>query len=78
MIKNTFAAQFKPDLLRCLIYSLLEGVKKSTKNGLAMEMTIVGDATKSGGNTHLSVIMRVRLLQKIGLLKLTNPNQFKK
>ena len=43
-----------------------------------MGVTIGGDAAKSGKNTHLLVIMRVRLLQKIGLLDLTNRTRFKK
>ena len=37
-----------------------------------MGVTIGGDAAKSGKNTNLLVIMSVRLLQKIGLLDLTN------
>ena len=36
------------------------------------------NAAKSGKNTHLLVIMRVMLLQKIGLLNLTNQTRFKK
>ena len=43
-----------------------------------MGVTIGGDAEKSGKNTHLLVVMCVRLLQNIGLLDLTNWNQFKK
>ena len=35
-------------------------------------MTIGGTAAKSGKNTHLVVIMRVRLSLKIGLHNLTN------
>ena len=73
-----FAFPFKPDLLKCIIYSLLEGGRKYTKIGLAMGVTIGGDAHKSGKNTHLLVVMRVRLSQKIGLLDLTNHNRFKK
>ena len=34
--------------------------RKYTKNGLAMGVTIGVDAAKSGKNTHLLVIMRVR------------------
>ena len=52
--------------------------RKSTKNGLTMGVTIGGDAEKSGENTHLLVIMRMRLSQKIDLLDLTNRTQFKK
>ena len=43
-----------------------------------MGVTIGVDADKSGKNTHLLVVMRVRLFQKIGLLNLTNGDQFKK
>ena len=43
------------------------------KIGLAMGITIGGDATKSGKNTHLLVIMRMKLSKKIGLIDLTNP-----
>ena len=56
----------------CLIYSVLEGDHKSTKTGLAMGVKIGGDTAKSNKNTHLLVIMRVRLSQKIGLLDLKN------
>ena len=37
-----------------------------------MGVTIGVDAAKSGKNTHLAVMMCVRLSQKIGLLNLTN------
>ena len=37
-----------------------------------MAVTIGGDAEKSVKNTHLLVIMRMRLSHKIGLLNLTN------
>ena len=43
-----------------------------------MGVTIGCNAEKIGKNTYLLVIMRVRLSQKIGLLDLTNQNQFKK
>ena len=43
-----------------------------------MEATIGGDAAKIGNNTHFVVVIRVRLLQKIGLLDLTNQTQFKR
>ena len=56
---------------------MLEGGRKSTKNGLATGVTIGGDSAKIDKNTHLLVIMRVRLLQKIGLLDLTNRTRFK-
>ena len=78
MKKLSFAAPFKPGLLRCLIYLVLEGGRKYTKSGLAMGVTTGGDATKSGKNTHLLVIMRMSLSQKIGLLDSTNRTQFKK
>ena len=56
----------------CLIYLVLEGGRKSTNIRLAMGVTIGGDAAKSVKNTHLLVIMCVRLSQKIGLLDFTN------
>ena len=56
----------------------MEGERESTKNRLAMGVTIGGDAAKIGNNTHLLVVMHVRLLQKIGLLDLKNRTQFKK
>ena len=62
----------------CLIYLVLEGGRKSTKIGLAIGVKIGGDAAKNGKNTHLLVIMRSRLLQKICLLDLTNWNRVKK
>ena len=43
-----------------------------------MGVTIGGDASKSGKNAHLLVVMCVRLSHKIGLLNLTNRTQFKK
>ena len=43
-----------------------------------MGVKIGGDADKSGKNTNLLVIICVRLLQKIGLLDLTNRTRFKK
>ena len=57
---------------------MLERGHKSTKNGLAMGVTIGCDAAKIGNNAHLLVIICVRLLQKIGLLDLKNWTQFKK
>ena len=54
----------------CLIYSVLEGVQKSTKIGLSMGVAIGGDAPKSVKNTPLLVAMQVRLSQKIGLVDL--------
>ena len=63
---------------RYLIYLMFKEGHKSTKFGLAMGVTIGGDAVKSGKNTDLVVIMRGRLSQKIGLLDLTNRIQFKK
>ena len=58
--KFSFVAPFKPGLLKCLIYLVLEGGCKYTKIGLATGVKIGGDATKSGKNNHLLVIMRVR------------------
>ena len=43
-----------------------------------MGVIIGGDYAKSGKNSHLLVIMRVKLSQKIGLLDLTNRTRFKK
>ena len=62
----------------CLIYLVLEGGYNYTKIGLAMGVKIGDGAAKSGNNAYLLVIMCVRLLQKIGLLDLTNRTQFKK
>ena len=59
------------------IFSVGRG-RKIYKIGLAMGIKIGGDDSKSGKNTHLLVVMRVRLSQKIGLLDLTNWTQFKK
>ena len=55
-----FLFPFKPGLLKCLIYVVLEGGGKSTKNGLAMGVTIGDDAAKIGKSTHLLVIICVR------------------
>ena len=43
-----------------------------------MGVLIGGDTAKNGNNTNLLLIMRVRLLQKIGLLDLTKRIRFKK
>ena len=43
-----------------------------------MGVTIWCDAAKSDKNTHLLVVMRLRILQKIGPLDLTNRTRFKK
>ena len=56
---------------------MLEGGSKYEKNVLAMMVTNGGDDVKSVKNTHLLVIMRVRLSQKIGLCNLTNLTQFR-
>ena len=48
---------------------MLDGGIKSTNIGLEFGMTIGDDATKNGKNTHLLVIVRVGLLQKIGLIQ---------
>ena len=37
---------------------------------------MIHDATKIGNNTHLLVVMCMRLSQKIGLLDLTNQTRF--
>ena len=78
MKKISFAALFKPVLIRCLIGSVLEGGRKSAKNGLAMGVTIGGDAEKSGRNTNLLIMMHTRLSEKISLHNLTNQDQLKK
>ena len=61
-----------PGLIKCLIYLVLEGDHKSTKNGLATRVKIGVDAARSGNNTNLLVVMRVRLSQNIGLIDLMN------
>ena len=61
-----FAAPFYSGLLVCLIYSVFEGGHKSTKIELTVGVTIGGDAAKSGKNTHLLVIMCVRISHKNG------------
>ena len=55
---------------------MLEGGHKSTKKRLSVEVTIGGDTTKN--DTHLLVIMCVRLSQKIGLIDLSNRTKSKK
>ena len=57
---------------------MLEGGQKYTNILLAMRVTIGGGAEKSDKITQLLVIMRVRLLKKIGLLNLNNRTRFKK
>ena len=54
------------------IFGVGGGGRKSTKIGLEIRVIIGVDDAKSGKTTHLLVIMRVRLSQKIGLLDLTN------
>ena len=79
MVKiKLFVDPFKPVLLRCLIYLVLEGGHKFSKIGLAMGLKIEGGAAKSGKNTHLLVIICMRLSQKMGLLDFMNQTQFKK
>ena len=56
----------------CIIYLVLERGQKSKKLGLELGVTIGGDAVKISRDTHLLVIIRVRLLHKISLLDLTN------
>ena len=43
-----------------------------------MGVTIGGDAAKIGKNTHLLVVICVRILQKTYLLDLINRTRFKK
>ena len=53
-------------------FSVGGGGHKYTNIGLAIGVTIGGDAEKGGNNTHLLVIMQVMLSQKIGLHNLTD------
>ena len=62
----------------CLMHLVLEGGSKSTNIGLEMGVKIGVILQKSGNNTHMVVIRRVILSQKIGLLDLTNCNRLKK
>ena len=55
---NLFGVGIGPQIQKQIYYNM--GVK------------IGGDAEKIGKNTHLLVIMGVRISQKIGLLELTN------
>ena len=57
---------------------MLKGGRKSTKTELEIGVPIGGDATKTDKNTHLLVIIRVKLSQKTFLLDLTNFTQFNK
>ena len=57
---------------------VLEGGRKYKNIVVSMGVNIWGDTAKSGKNTSLLVKMRVRLSQKIGMLNLTNPTQFRK
>ena len=56
----------------------VEGGPQVFKNGLAMGVAIGGGAAEFFRNTHLLVIIHVRLLQKISLHNVTNQTQFKK
>ena len=61
--------------------SNLFGVERGTqiyKMKLAMGITIGGDSDKSGNNTHLLLLMRMRLSEIFVLISLTNQTQFKK
>ena len=64
-------------VVRCVIYLVLEGFHKYTKIELAMGVKIGRDSAKSGKNTHLLVMICVRISQKIGLLDLMNLTRFK-
>ena len=57
---------------------MLKEGQETTKNDLAMEVKIGGDAAKSGNNTNLLVIIHMRLSQKNLLLDFNNWTQFKK
>ena len=61
-----------------LIGLVLEGGRKFAIFLLSLGVAIGGDAFKMYNNTHLLVIMCVRISHKIGLHKLTNKTQFKK
>ena len=52
MISFSFTAPFKPGLVRCLIYLVLEGVHKYTKIGLAMGVKIGRDSSKRVNYEH--------------------------
>ena len=69
---------FYTGLLRCIIGSMLEWGTQIWKNGLATGVKIWGNAAKSGKDSHLLVIMCMRLSQKISLHNLTNWSWFKK
>ena len=71
-----FVEPIKPAVIRRQIYWVLEGGRKFATNILAMWVTIGGDVTKNGKNTHLLVIILIRLSQKIGLIDLKNRTQF--
>ena len=57
MRKFLYRPLFNHGLLRRLIYSVLEGERKPRQIGLAMGVTIGGDAAKGGKNAHLLVII---------------------
>ena len=62
----------------CQIYLVFGRGPQIYKNGLAMGVTIGVDAGKSVKISHLLVIMRVKLSDKIGLIDLSNlPNTTK-
>ena len=61
-----------PDLLRCLIGSVLEGGPKFAKIGLAMGVIFGCAAANNVNNTHLLLFIRERLSQKISLHYLKN------
>ena len=53
---------------------MLEGDRKSTKVRISMGVIIRDYADKGGNNTHLVVIMHLRLSQNISIPDLTNQN----
>ena len=72
MVKNIFCVTL---LTQPTQVSHIFGVGRGPqiyKIGLETEVTIGGDAAESFKNTHLLVITRMRLLQKIGMFDLKN------
>ena len=59
--KNLFAAPFQPGLLRCLIRSVLEGGPKFAKKLLSVGVLFGGYAADNSNNSHLLMIMYVRI-----------------
>ena len=62
------------------MYNIFYNVRgpQSTNIGIEMGVKIRDDAAKSGKDTHLLVVICMRLSKKIILLDLTKQTQFKK